>query len=241
MSVDSTLSSHWFDPEFDQENLPDYDLSVLAFRDSLTFVLTRLGQVSGIIRLADLPRKAQHIDIATLRSRIEQSGLPQGTVHQLDLYYRDERYSLLPEVLAREAEPRDFLNLRFSLGAAEPAEKQVKDELACFFVGRESLATLLQERCRKFSQRSYGMLVAQEAMRLSAGRQEILLADLGSRNLDAAIACGGELRYSNAFPVRTAEDAAFHLLNLYRQQPNPPMVMLTGDFGEGTRSLSFIA
>jgi len=237
---DHSLPSLWFHPDFDQENLADYDLSVLAFRDALVFVMLRLGIIEGIVRIADLSLKTQSAETDTLHRKLESSGLPAGMFHQLHLYLRDERYTLLPEILLRENEARDILSLRFVLKASEPVEKFVKDELACVFVGRPALAEVLQERCRRFSSRSYGLLVAQEAIRVSSGRKGVMLADLGPRTLDIAIAAGGELKFCNAFPIRTAEDAAYHLLNVYRQQESAPFTYLTGNFTPDTRMTNLI-
>ncbi|MBE0641519.1 MAG: DUF3822 family protein [Bacteroidales bacterium] len=237
---DHSLPSIWFDPDFDQENIPDYDLTVLASRDALVFVILRLGKIEGIVRLADLSRAVQAGDPEALHRKLIKSGLPEGMFHQLDLYLRDDQYSLIPEVLIRDNDPRDILSLRFLLPANETAEKFVRDELACVFIGRPALSDALQERCRKFSLRSYGILVAQEAIRLSAGKKDIMLADLGNRSLDIALASAGELKFCNAFTIRTAEDAAYHLLNVYRQQQASPFVYLTGNLVHDSRITNLV-
>lgn len=241
MPAESALAAVWFTPGFNQGKLDQYILSVLAKRDGQVFIITNeKGHPQGIVRLENTGVQMQASDPAGLRMRIESSGLPLGRYRRACLFLRSETYSIVPKALAEAADAENILTLRQSLRKSEKPASYQEDGFSSFFVARPALNSLLEEYSQRCTVSTYGMVMVKEALRLSAGKEDVLLADLGSRSLDIAIAGTKGLRFINAFRIRTAEDAAYHFLNVWRSLEKPIRVWLTGDFTPSSRATGLI-
>jgi hypothetical protein len=241
MPADAALTAAWFTPGFNHRKLDQYLLSVLAKKDGQVFLVTsKEGNPQALVRLGNTSLQMQASDPASLRIRLESSGLPLGRYRSACLFLRSERYSILPGFLANGTDPEKFLSLRHSIKDGEIVTSDRQADLSAFFVNRPALLSLMEEYSHSCKVFSYGMVVAREALRLSESREDILLADLDARTLDIALAGKNKLRFINTFPVRTAEDAAYHLLNVYRSLEMPPHVWLTGGFTPQSRAGSLV-
>lgn len=244
LSEGSEMLSAWFAPDFDQGNLKENDLSVLAYRDGLVFILThhkKGNSLQAAIRIANTGLVMQHSDITGLRIRLEKSGLPQGRYRKVCLYLRSDRYTVIPAEFLQELNPQNVLETRFIPGNAEEVIGCELHGLYSAFVDRPALKKLLAEYAKETHVYSYGLMVALESLRLSGGRKNIMLADMGSRSLDIALAGPEGLHFINSFPARTAEDAAYHFINVYRNQKEEYKVFLTGNLNEKGRATGIIS
>lgn len=242
LAEETTLPSAWFATEFNQGKLKDYNLSVLAYRDGLVLLLRQQnsGKLQGVVRIANTGLIMQNADLSGLRVRLESSGLPQGRYNQVCLILRSERYNVVPGELMKDEDAEASLALRYVIRSGEKVLTCRRNGLASAFVSRPALEKLLGEYAPVSGIYSYGMLVALEAIRLSGGRKRVMIADLGSRSLDVAIAGKNGLEFCNAFPARTAEDTAYHFLNVYRQMGEGVKVFLTGNLQENSRASGLI-
>lgn len=242
MPADSALAAVWFTPDFNKKKLDQYILSVLAKKDGQVFLITNeKGSPQAVVRLGNTGLQMQTSDPANLRIRIESSGLPLGRYRRTCLFLRSERYTILPESLAKETDAGNFLAMRHSIKKGEIVASDRQGDLAAFFVNRPALFSLMEEYSQACTVSTYGMVVARGVQQLSASNGDVLLADLDSRLLDIAIAGNNGLRFINAFAVRTAEDAAYHFLNVYRSLRKPPHVWLAGGFTPQSRATSLIS
>jgi hypothetical protein len=242
MPAESALAAYWFIPGFNQGKQDQNVLSVLANRDEALFIISsEQGKLQGVVRLRNTALLMQSADPAGLRMRVEASGLPPGRYRRACLILRSQRYSILPSAVAKEVDPLSILSVRHSIRKGEQVLQHSEDDLSSFFVDRPALSLLLKEYSLQTQISNYGMLVAREAIRISAGREEVLLADLGSRSLDVAMAGKNGLTFINAFPVRTAEDAAYHFLNVWRSLDKPVRIVLTGEFASQGRTPALIS
>lgn len=241
MPADSALAAVWFTPGFNQRKLDQYILSVLAKKDGLVFLITNeKGSPQALVRLGNTSLQMQNSEPANLRIRIEASGLPLGRYRKACLFLRSDRYSILPESLSNESKAEHFLALRHSIKKGEIVASHRQGDLAAFFVNRPALLSLMEEYSQYCTVSPYALAVASEALERAGSNEDVLLADLDSRLLDIAIAGKNGLRYINAFGVRTAEDAAYHFLNVFRSLEKPPKVWLTGGFTPQSLATSLI-
>lgn len=242
MAENTSLPSAWFETGFDPANTIKFNLFVLASQDGLVFALIKPGstKLSALVRIANAGIVLQTDDASGLRVRLEGSGLPLGTYHMICLVMRSERYSILPAALSLDSLNNHILSMRHSLKAGEEIQEERKGDFVSLFAGRPALQNLLREYASTMKLASYGLIVAGECMRLSAGDRTVLLADFGSGILDVAIADKGGLKFCNSFSATTAEDAAYHLLNVIRQQEKPTQIYLCGNFTKESTASALI-
>jgi len=232
----------WFDSAFTGASDTGYDLLALAEADRVALMLFPAGDVRLIgVLWSGMTPEGNLAGITGLREMMHAAGWPVGRIVRTQLFLKDVPASVVPTALAGQIDTSQLLSLRHPLRKGSGIRSVESGELTCLFTGRPVLEDALAGISGELLVQPYQLFLAEQAMRLSGEGPTLLLADLGEHAIDMAIASGNLLRFCNTFKINTVEDAAYHLLNLWRHQEDKPAVLTCGRFTGDGRALGLIS